>query len=61
MVCAAVDRTPTLRKGNREAALHCRPSHHRVVPARDIRKVGQADLVTVVPPRPTQDGEVSDR
>ena len=37
------------------------PRHQRVVPAFDIGKIRQLDLVARVPPGPAEDGEIGDR
>src|ERR1700681_1815172 len=45
----------------RESALDTRTSHHRFVPPPDARKLGEIDLVSRVPPHPTQDRKICNR
>src|SRR6266849_8357086 len=44
-----------------EAALGAGARHHRLVPALDVRVVGEVDLMALVPPSPPQDREIGDR
>src|SRR5437764_11982213 len=43
------------------AALDGRARHQRVVPALDMEEIGKLHLVARMPPRPAEDGEISDR
>src|SRR5216684_3603450 len=44
-----------------EAALGAGAGHHRLVPALDVRVVGEVDLMALVPPSPAEDREIGDR
>src|SRR5205085_3283920 len=43
------------------AALGAGPCHDSLIPALDVRVVGEIDLVPLVPPGPPQDREIGDR
>ena len=48
-------------QGDLEAALDSRPGHYCLIPALDVREVGQIDLMALVAPRPAENGEIGNR
>ena len=54
-------RATSLLQRDRGSLRGRRACHHGFVPALHVGEVGQIDLMPFVPPRPAEDGEVSDR